>query len=97
MAEKRVSLGMPLLAMKRPQQEVELFNFALNNDCMLVVAEHTSKCFICFQIINEFLQNESNKLAVVLVDDNSGEFKIVVLLIISCTFNIVHVGSYPWD
>ena len=97
MAEKRAGLGMPLLAIKRPQHEVELFNFALNNDCMLVVSEHTSKCFICYQIINEFLQNESNKWAVVLVDDSSGEFKVVIWFIISCKFNIVHFGCSSWD
>jgi hypothetical protein len=76
---------MPILAIKRPQQEVELFNFALHNDCVLVVSEQTSKRFICYQIINEFLQNESTKLAVVVLVDSSacsGESNVVILLIL---------------
>ena len=73
MAAARSRLGMPIIAIKRAQHEVELFNFALHDDCALVVSERTSKNFICYQIINEFLQNESKKWAVVLVDDSSGE------------------------
>ena len=73
-AKSRIGpLGMPVIALKRPHHEAELFNFALHHDCALVVSVPTSKSFICYQIVNEFLQNESEKWAVVLIDDSSGE------------------------
>ena len=70
--------GLPVLALKRPQHQVELFNFALHNDCTLVVSKQTSKSFICYELINEFRQNESNKWAVVMVDENSGELDLLL-------------------
>ena len=67
-------LGLPILALKRPRHEVELFNFALQNDCALVVSENTSKDFVCYELVNEFLQNESEKWSVVVYDDISGRY-----------------------
>ena len=81
MAATRSGVGMPVLALKRPQHDVELFNFALHNDCVLIVSEKTSKDFICFQIIDEFLQNESNLWAVVLIDGYSGELHFITVVI----------------
>ena len=73
MATTISKLGLPVLALKRPQHEVEMFNFALSNDCTLVMSNQTSKSFICYEIVNEFYQNESKNWAVVMVDDSSGE------------------------
>ncbi|XP_028398652.1 endoribonuclease Dicer-like [Dendronephthya gigantea] len=65
-------LGLPVLALKRPHHEVELFDFAFQNDCALVISKRTSRDFLCYELVNEFLQNESGKWTVVVYDDNSG-------------------------
>ena len=76
MAANKHLPGTPVFALKRPQHEVELFHFSLYNDCVLVASETTSQSFICYKIIDEFLQNkqnESTKWAVVLTDDDVGK------------------------
>lgn len=73
MGATRNALGMPVIALKRPHHEVDLLSVALRNDCALVLSEQTSKSFICYQIVSEYLQSERKKWAVVvMVDDNSG-------------------------
>lgn len=75
--------GLPVLSLKRPRHEVSHVQWALRNDTVLVVADESSKKFICYSLINEFAHRNSEKWTVLLADNSSG-----ILSFHSCTVDI---------